>query len=99
MNVAQHAEKILKAWNVADPAGFERELESALRSCRRQMPLDHLEDEQREVLESVIERLRAEAGGAGRASDWQPWTQRELAPSQGLNAGFSLLEHLSQRAA
>jgi hypothetical protein len=99
MNVAQHAGRILAAWNVADPAGFEQELENALCSCRRQMPLDHLEYEQREVLESVIERLRAEAGLSGCPADLRALAQRELPSSQGLNAGFALLEHLSQRAA
>jgi hypothetical protein len=88
MNVAQHAERILAAWNVADPVSFEQELENALSSCR-EAPQDHLECEQREVLESVVERLR------GRRQLGQP----ERPSSLGLHAGFALLEHLSQRAA
>jgi hypothetical protein len=101
MNVAQHAERILAAWNVADPVSFEQELENALSSCRGETPLDHLEYEQQEVLESVIERLRADAALSASARGFRrrDKEKRELPSSQGLNAGFALLEHLSQRAA
>lgn len=87
MNVAQHAEKILAAWSVADPVSFEQELESALHSCRRGAPVGRLECEQQEVLQSVVERLRSVGTpGGGR---------RGL---QEVHAGFALLAHLSQRA-
>jgi hypothetical protein len=88
MKAAQHAARILTAWNGADPLGFERELDNAL--CASGSPastdlfkVDLLEYERREVLSSVVERLRG----------------REKSPCQSLNAGFVLLEHLSERAA
>ena len=84
MNAAQHAARILTAWNGADPLGFERELDSVLRAPASLAPVDLLEYERREVLASVVERLRG----------------REKTPArQSLNAGFVLLEHLSERAA
>jgi hypothetical protein len=84
MNAAQHAARILTAWNGADPLGFERELDSVLRAPANSAPVDLLEYERREVLASVVERLR----------------EREKTPArQSLNAGFVLLEHLSERAA
>jgi hypothetical protein len=96
MNVAQHAEKILAAWTLADPVGFEQELDSAMRSCQRERPANYLECEQREVLESVVERLRS-IHGPNRQT---PSTVRNRTFSpQSLNAGFALLEHLRQRAA
>jgi hypothetical protein len=89
MKAAQHAARILTAWNGADPLGFERELDNAL--CASGSPaatdlfkVDLLEYERREVLSSIVERLRG----------------REKSPAcQSLNAGFVLLEHLSERAA
>ena len=84
MKAAQHAARILTAWNGADPLGFERELDSVLRAPASQASVDLLEYERREVLASVVERLRG----------------REKSPAcQSLNAGFVLLEHLSERAA
>ena len=84
MKAAQHAARILTAWNGADPLGFERELDSVLRAPASQAPVDLLEYERREVLASIVERLRG----------------REKTPAcQSLNAGFVLLEHLSERAA
>jgi len=89
MNAAQHAARILTAWNGADPLGFERELDSALRASDSPastdlLKVDILEYERRELLNSVVERLRG----------------REKSPArQSLNAGFVLLEHLSERAA
>jgi hypothetical protein len=110
MNVAQHAGKILAAWNMADPVTFELEMESALHSCRRAAPVGRLEYEQQEVLQSVIERLRsigAPEGGQPHAhlsenaavSGRLESTPLDLpAGSRSLHAGFALLEHLSQRA-
>jgi hypothetical protein len=108
MNVAQHAGKILAAWNTADPLTFELELESALHSCRRAKPVGDLEYEQQEVLQSVIERLRLiGAQGCGRqrhlnvnarSGKPEPAPSDLLAASRSLHAGFILLEHLSQRA-
>ena len=83
MKAAQHAAKILTAWNGADPLGFERALDSAF-DAPVSAPVDLLEYERREVLTSIVERLR----------------RREKTPAcQRLNAGFVLLEHLSERAA
>lgn len=96
MSVAQHAERILAAWNVADAAGFETELENALRSCRRSQPVSNLEHEQQELLESVVERLRSvRAAGEGTRREGK----RTVPTNFGLNAGFALLQHLSHRAA
>ena len=84
MNAAQHAAKILTAWNGADPLGFERALESVFDTPANTAPMDLLEYERREVLTSIVERLR----------------RREISRDfQRLNAGFALLEHLSERAA
>jgi hypothetical protein len=89
MNAAQHAARILTAWNGADPLGFERELDHALYAAAGAAPadllnIDLLEYERRELLNSVVERLRG----------------REKSPAcRSLNAGFVLLEHLSARAA
>jgi hypothetical protein len=110
MNVAQHAGKILAAWNMADPVTFELELESALHSCRRAAPVGRLEYEQQEVLQSVIERLRSIGAPGGRTRHGylnvdaafgrpEPALPDIPAASRSLHAGFALLEHLSQRAA
>jgi hypothetical protein len=95
MNVAQHAEQILSAWKRADAVSFEEKLNDALLSCQRSEPINYFESEQREVLTSVVERLqliRSQKNGAGRTSESQ-------CSPQSLHAGFSLLEHLRQRAA
>jgi hypothetical protein len=93
MNVAQHAEQILAAWKRADAISFEAELNHAMHSCQRANPANHLESEQREVLESVVERLRLIRPQHGKA----PATAN--CSPQSLNAGFTLLEHLRQRVA
>jgi hypothetical protein len=111
MNVAQHAGKILAAWNTADPVTFELELENALHSCSRAAPVERLEYEQQEVLQSVIERLQlmgapggrrrsGHAGVKGAAIAERPELEPADMPagSGSLHAGFALLEHLSQRA-
>ncbi len=90
MSIAQHAERILAAWKVADPEKFENELESALHSCQRTRSASVLEIEQQELLESVVERLRTDRTAVA--------SQRRSSP-QGLSAGFALLQHLSHRAA
>ena len=83
MKAAQHAAKILPAGNGADPLGFERALDSVF-DTPASASVDLLEYERREVLTSIVERLR----------------RREKTPAcQRLNAGFVLLEHLSERAA
>ncbi len=96
MNVAQHAGNILSAWNLADPVRFEQELDSAMRSCQRERPSNYLESEQREVLESVVERLRSIHAPTRQKPSA---AQVKTVSSQSLNAGFALLEHLRQRAA
>ena len=95
MNVAQHAEQILAAWKRADPTSFEAELNEAMLCCRRAEPVNCFESEQREVLASVVERLqliRPQRTPSGSPQD------NQCSP-QSLHAGFSLLEHLRQRAA
>ena len=95
MNVAQHAEQILAAWKRADAASFEQELNDAMRCCQRAEPTNYFESEQREVLVSVVERLRQirpQRKGVSAVSD-------DRCTPQGLHAGFSLLEHLRQRVA
>jgi hypothetical protein len=94
MNVAQHAQQILAAWKRADAVSFEEELNHAMRSCQRATPANHLESEQREVLESIVERLRLIHPRRGIAV-----AAEEQCSPQSLNAGFTLLEHLRQRAA
>ena len=104
MNAAQHAARILAAWSVADPESFERELDSALHSCREETPADHLAGEQQELLESVVEKLRAMRRPARQNSvkglrDFAQ-ARKDTAPAaQGLLAGLALLEHLRQRTA
>ena len=84
MKTAQHAAKILTAWNGADPLGFERALADVYDTPANSAQVDLLEYERREVLTSIVERLR----------------RREISRDfQRLNAGFVLLEHLSERAA
>ena len=106
MNVAQHAGKILAAWNMADPVTFELELANALHSCSRTAPVGRLEYEQQEVLQSVIERLqsmgapgdrgrqehlRVNAAASGRSESASPDIPGAF---RSLHAGFALLEHL-----
>jgi hypothetical protein len=92
MNASQHAEQILAAWKRADTERFGQELDKAMSSCQRAKPANHLESEQREVLESVVARLQLihpQRRGLDAA---------EPTP-QGIHAGFTLLEHLKQRVA
>jgi hypothetical protein len=91
MSIAQHAERILAAWNVADPEKFESELENALHCCRKKASSNVMEMEQQELLESVVLRLRAD-----KNNDKAP---RKRSSAQGLSAGFVLLQHLSHRVA
>jgi hypothetical protein len=93
MNVAQHAEQILAAWKRADATSFEEKLNDAMRCCHNAEPANYFESEQREVLASVVERLqliRPQRNAGAQVAECSP---------QSLRAGFSLLEHLRQRAA
>jgi hypothetical protein len=90
MSVAQHAEQILAAWKTADVVRFELELNAAMHSCQKPEP-NGLEEERREVLASVVERLRLLKPQRSNAAS-------ECTPA-GLHAGFTLLEHLRQRVA
>lgn len=92
MNVAQHADQILAAWKRADATSFEHELNDAMRSCQRAEPANYFESEQREVLVSVVERLR-------QMRPQRTTSASDCCTPQSLHAGFSLLEHLRQRAA
>lgn len=58
MSTAQHAGRILEAWSRADAAALANEVEDALSACKLVRPLSALEEEQRELLESVAERFR-----------------------------------------
>jgi hypothetical protein len=89
MSIAQHAQRILAAWNVANPEQFGMELESALHSCQRKASKNIMEIEQQELLESVVERLR---DGSARSP-------AKPSSAQSLSAGFALLRHLSHRVA
>ena len=91
MSSAQHAERILAAWNVADPEKFETELENAFHCCQRKASKTILETEQRELLESVVLSLRQDRLASGNPV--------RKSSAQGLSAGFALLQHLSHRAA
>ncbi|HTP88021.1 MAG TPA: hypothetical protein VMJ34_13795 [Bryobacteraceae bacterium] len=82
MSAAQCAGRILEAWNHADYNQFEAELERAAARCRFDRPPSILEDERRELLESVVCNLRLLRTEEG---DWQ--IQRMKAP-------MDLLRHL-----
>lgn len=82
MSAAQCAGRILEAWNHADYSQFEAELERAASRCRIDRPLSVLEDERRELLESVVSSLRRLRSDEG---NWQ--IQRMKAP-------MDLLRHL-----
>jgi len=82
MSAAQYAGRILDAWNHADYGQFEAELEQAAARCQIEHPLSVLEDERRELLESVVINLRLLRSENG---DWQ--IQRMKAP-------MDLLRHL-----
>jgi len=98
MNVAQHAEQILAAWKRADAASFEEELNDAMRCCQGGAPANYFESEQREVLASVVERLQLIRPYRGGPKGLKNVEADHCSP-QSLHAGFSLLEHLRQRAA
>jgi hypothetical protein len=87
MSAAQFAGRILDAWNHADYGQFEAELERAAARCRVDRPLSVLEDERRELLESVVSSLRRLHSEGG---DWQ--VQRMEAP-------MDLLRHLRHAGA
>jgi len=82
MSAAQSAGRILEAWNQADYSRFENELERAAVCCRTEAPVSILEDERRELLESVVSNLRTLRGTDG---NWQV---------QRMNTAIDLLRHL-----
>jgi len=82
MSAAQSAGRILEAWSQADYHRFEDELERAATGCRTCAPLTVLEDERRELLESVVSNLRGMRGDDGV---WQV---------QRMNTAMDLLRHL-----
>jgi hypothetical protein len=84
MSAAQHAGRILEAWQMADRSRIEAELETAWLLCKTQVPASRLESENRELLESIVEHLRG-----------LPPT--EAIPPQCLEADFALLCHLRTR--
>lgn len=59
MSAAQHAERILAAWDRANDGGFRTELETALLACKTEIPGSQLEREQQQLLESVAEQLQS----------------------------------------
>ncbi len=82
MSASQYAGRILDAWSHADYGQFEAELERAAERCQIERPPSVLEDERRELLESVVTNLRLLRTEQG---DWQ--VQRMKAP-------MDLLRHL-----
>jgi len=82
MSAAQSAGRILEAWNQADYHRFADELERAAVCCRTETPGSVLEDERRELLESVVSNLRTLRGTDG---NWQ---------AQRMNTAIDLLRHL-----
>jgi hypothetical protein len=82
MSASQYAGRILDAWSHADYGQFEAELEHAAARCQTERPPSVLEDERRELLESVVTNLRMLRSEHG---DWQ--VQRMKAP-------MDLLRHL-----
>ncbi len=83
MNAAQCAGQILQAWKLRDVSNFETALDSASASCTASRPLSDLESEREELLQSVVEHLRA--------------INREgkLAGHSRLSGAWTLLSHLS----
>ena len=86
MVAALHAQRILEAWDITSPekrntGRFDIELDHALISCRAVPASSSLENEQKDVLESVAEQLR----GTSNGSSYQ------------VEAGLTLLRHLSTR--
>jgi hypothetical protein len=63
MSAAQHAQRILTAWDRANDRGFRTELESALLTCKTELPTSQLEREQQQLLESVAEHLQSKCTG------------------------------------
>jgi len=82
MSAAQCAGRILDAWNHADFCQFEAELEHAAARCRKDYSRSLLEDERRELLESVVISLRRMRTQTG---DWQ---------TQSMKTPMDLLRHL-----
>jgi hypothetical protein len=87
LSVSKHAERILEAWEMANPKMFESELDQALATCRTRSVSSALEVEQRELLATVAENLRTMSA-----------TQYACRPAR-LQADFALLSHLRSRAA
>lgn len=59
MNAAQHAGQILQAWKFKHVSNFETALNRASASWPTSGPPSQLESERAEVLQSIVEHLRA----------------------------------------
>ncbi len=59
MNAGQHAGQILQAWKLKEILNFEIALNRASASCATSGALSHLESERAEMLQSIVEHLRA----------------------------------------
>jgi hypothetical protein len=84
---SEHAERILDAWRLANPAMFESELDQALATCRHNSVTSSLELEQQELLATSAESLRNMSAA-----------HYACRPAR-LAADFALLHHLQSRAA
>ena len=83
MTIAQHATNILEAWKFEDPSSLGAALESASHAQSRQRASSNLENEQGEMLESIVEHLRRLA------------SRNELPDAGKRNGALTLLSHLS----
>ncbi len=82
MSIAQHAEKILEAWEIENLSDFNAALDEALVACSAHSPASPLEAEREEMLESIIEHIEDRDG-------------REQLPEYSSGAAVVLLRHLS----
>jgi len=87
MTIAQHATNILDAWKVQDGSVLGAALESASNPRAGRYFASRLESEQGEVLESIVDHLRALA------------SRNELPRPAGRSGALALLSHLSSTAA
>jgi hypothetical protein len=87
MTIAQHATNILDAWKVRDVSVLGAALESASNAHAGRYSASRLENEQGEVLESIVDHLRALA------------SRNEMPRPAGRNGALALLSHLSSTAA
>ena len=59
MDIAQHADQILQAWKVEDDPSMQAALHSALGSCSGVRTASLLDQERRQLLQTVAEHLQS----------------------------------------